>query len=74
MLEKAPAKINLGLDTSLRYPDGSPKWDMVMTSVDLADYVSVQTVPNSNKVSVATDSGFFYLMINVIWHTKLYIF
>ncbi|KRO09687.1 4-diphosphocytidyl-2-C-methyl-D-erythritol kinase [Paucilactobacillus hokkaidonensis] len=58
MLEKAPAKINLGLDTSLRYPDGSPKWDMVMTSVDLADYVSVQTVPNSNKVSVATDSGF----------------
>lgn len=58
LLEKAPAKINLGLDTSFRYTDGSPQWDMVMTSVDLADYVSVQTYPNSTHVSVATDSGF----------------
>lgn len=58
ILEKAPAKINLGLDTSFRYPDGSPQWNMVMTSVDLADYVSIQTYANSNKVSVATDSGF----------------
>lgn len=41
--EKAPAKLNLSLDTPMRYFDGSPQWDMVMVSADLADYVTVET-------------------------------
>ena len=30
--EKAPAKINLALDTPMRYLDGLPRWNMVITS------------------------------------------
>lgn len=56
--EKAPAKINLALDTPMRYIDGLPRWDMVMNSVDLADYVTVVTDPRHQRVKVCTDSGF----------------
>ena len=41
--EKAPAKINLALDTPMRYIDGLPRWNMVMNSIDLADYVTIET-------------------------------
>lgn len=58
IVEKAPAKINLGLDTTQRYLDGSPQWDMVMTSVDLADYVRVTTHQDNHEITVSTDSGF----------------
>lgn len=58
IIEKAPAKINLGLDTPMRYLDGSPQWNMIMTSVDLADYVSVETHQCSRQIKVYTDSGF----------------
>lgn len=52
---KAPAKINLSLDARFRHPDGEHEWKMVMTSVDLADYVHLRP---SRHLRVTTDSGF----------------
>jgi len=57
IVEKAPAKINLGLDTLFEHHDGDKEWNMVMTSVDLADYVQIETI-KANRIEVATDSGF----------------
>ena len=56
--EKAPAKLNLSLDTPMRYFDGSPQWDMVMVSADLADYVTVETHRRPATIKVYTNSGF----------------
>lgn len=56
--EKAPAKINLSLDTPMRYLDGSPRWDNVMATIDLADYVTVETTTASSQITVCSDSGF----------------
>ncbi len=69
-VEKAPAKINLGLDTPYNHRDGLQEWNMVMTSIDLADYVEVTTLPDENRIHVTSDSGFFCQMINAIWRTK----
>lgn len=41
IIEKAPAKINLGLDICGRHEDGYHELEMVMASVDLNDYVTV---------------------------------
>ena len=49
--EKAPAKLNLFLDTPFNHPDGLPEWNMIMTSVDLADYVKIE-------IKVRTNTGF----------------
>ena len=57
IVEKAPAKINLGLDTLFEHPNGDKEWDMVMTSVDLADYVMLESL-HTNQIEVVTDSGF----------------
>ncbi|GAK47379.1 4-diphosphocytidyl-2-C-methyl-D-erythritol kinase [Secundilactobacillus oryzae JCM 18671] len=57
-VEKAPAKINLGLDTPYNHRDGLQEWNMVMTSIDLADYVEVTTLPDENRIHVTSDSGF----------------
>ncbi|MFC6165880.1 4-(cytidine 5'-diphospho)-2-C-methyl-D-erythritol kinase [Lactiplantibacillus dongliensis] len=57
IVEKAPAKINLGLDTLFEHHNGDKEWNMVMTSVDLADYVQIETI-KANRIEVATDSGF----------------
>lgn len=56
--EKAPAKLNLSLDTPMRYLDGLPQWDMVMVSADLADYVTVETHRRPATIKVYTNSGF----------------
>jgi 4-diphosphocytidyl-2-C-methyl-D-erythritol kinase len=56
--EKAPAKLNLFLDTPFRHPDGAPEWQMIMTAIDLADYVKVTTTPHNRKIQVETDTGF----------------
>lgn len=56
-MEKAAAKINLGLDTTYRHSDGMPEWNMVMTSVDLADYVEVQAT-GTPQIVVSSNSGF----------------
>ncbi|MGK4060617.1 4-(cytidine 5'-diphospho)-2-C-methyl-D-erythritol kinase [Loigolactobacillus coryniformis] len=55
--EKAPAKINLSLDALFQHADGEHEWKMVMTSVDLADYVELSTVA-TRQITVTTDSGF----------------
>lgn len=57
VVEKAAAKINLGLDTPFRHEDGMPEWNMVMTSIDLADYVEVRSTARDSIV-VSSDSGF----------------
>lgn len=55
IVQKAPAKINLSLDALYQHRDGAHEWEMVMTSVDLADYVHISP---SSRLSVSTDSGF----------------
>lgn len=56
--EKAPAKLNLCLDTPFQHPDGRFEWKMVMTAIDLADYVHIETSSHSEQIIVQTDSGF----------------
>lgn len=58
IVEKAAAKINLSLDTPFDHPDGLQEWEMVMTAVDLADYVTINTIPNQTNIEVKTDTGF----------------
>lgn len=58
IVEKAPAKINLSLDTPFIHPDGTQEWEMVMAAVDLADYVTITTRTNSRKIEVHTNTGF----------------
>lgn len=41
IIERAPAKINLGLDIGGKRLDGYHELSMVMMSVDLCDYVTV---------------------------------
>ncbi|WP_461225335.1 4-(cytidine 5'-diphospho)-2-C-methyl-D-erythritol kinase [Lacticaseibacillus suihuaensis] len=55
IVQKAPAKINLSLDALYRHQDGEHEWRMVMTAVDLADYVHIQP---ATALQVTTDSGF----------------
>ncbi|CAM3066033.1 4-(cytidine 5'-diphospho)-2-C-methyl-D-erythritol kinase [Lactiplantibacillus plajomi] len=57
IVEKAPAKINLGLDTLFEHRNGDKEWNIVMTSVDLADYVQLEDLA-TNRIEVVTDSGF----------------
>ena len=57
-LEKAPAKLNLSLDALFRHLDGEPEWRMVMTAIDLADYVHIETRDDSNAIQVHTNTGF----------------
>lgn len=57
LIEKAPAKLNLSLDALYQHPDGEHEWQMVMTSIDLADYVQI-TAQKSANIVVKTTSGF----------------
>ena len=56
--EKAPAKLNLYLDTPFQHSNGDFEWEMVMTTVDLADYIHIETLPDYDQIIVQTDSGF----------------
>ena len=58
ILEKAPAKLNLSLDALFRHLDGDPEWKMVMTAIDLADYVYLDTNDHTNEIIVQTNTGF----------------
>lgn len=58
ILEKAPAKLNLSLDALFRHLDGDPEWKMVMTAIDLADYVYLDTNDQTNEIIVQTNTGF----------------
>lgn len=54
----APAKLNLALDVFDRRPDGFHRLSSVMTTVDLADYVTVEEAPQvSVRVIDHTGSG-----------------
>ncbi|KRK33444.1 4-diphosphocytidyl-2-C-methyl-D-erythritol kinase [Loigolactobacillus bifermentans DSM 20003] len=55
--EKAPAKINLSLDARFQHTNGDHEWQMVMTSVDLADYVEI-TPRLDQQIRIRTTSGF----------------
>ncbi len=53
--EKAPAKINLGLDVVRKLSDGYHELSMVMVSIDLSDYVTVTKI-SENQVIVESNS------------------
>jgi 4-diphosphocytidyl-2-C-methyl-D-erythritol kinase len=57
IIEKAPAKINLGLDILRKREDGYHELEMVMSSVDLADRLTFETLPE-NKIIVETNKAF----------------
>ncbi|MGG5359584.1 4-(cytidine 5'-diphospho)-2-C-methyl-D-erythritol kinase [Enterococcus sp. DIV0213j] len=57
IIEKAPAKINLGLDVLHRRPDGYHELEMVMSSVDLSDHVVIEEL-SVNKIIVETNKAF----------------
>ncbi|GAY74209.1 4-diphosphocytidyl-2-C-methyl-d-erythritol kinase [Lentilactobacillus kosonis] len=57
MIIKAPAKLNLGLDAPLVHPNKEVEWEMIMTSISLCDYVTLET-NDSQEIEIDTDSGF----------------
>lgn len=58
IIEKAPAKINLGLDVLYkRETDGYHELEMVMSSVDLADRLIFEEIPE-NKILIETNKAF----------------
>ena len=58
IIEKAPAKINLGLDVLYkREIDGYHELEMVMSSVDLADRLIFEEIPE-NKILIETNKAF----------------
>ena len=56
-MEKAPAKINLGLDILGKRPDGLHELAMVMTSIDLADRLYLEEIPE-DKIIIETNKAF----------------
>lgn len=57
IIEKAPAKINLGLDVLYKRNDGYHELEMIMASIDLADRLTF-TKTESNDITITTNSGF----------------
>lgn len=57
IIEKAPAKINLGLDVLAKREDGYHELEMVMSSVDLADRVVLEPIAE-NKIIVQSNKAF----------------
>ena len=57
MMEKAPAKINLGLDILGKRPDGLHELAMVMASIDLADRLYLEEIPE-DKIIIETNKAF----------------
>ncbi|MBL1229377.1 4-(cytidine 5'-diphospho)-2-C-methyl-D-erythritol kinase [Enterococcus sp. BWB1-3] len=60
IIEKAPAKINLGLDALYKRKDGYHELEMVMASVDLADRLSFEPLPD-NQIILETNNSFIPL-------------
>lgn len=55
VIEKAPAKINLGLDIVGKRQDGLHELSMIMMSVDLNDYVMVSSL-SEDEIVIETNS------------------
>lgn len=60
LIEKAPAKINLGLDVLSKRPDGYHELEMIMTSIDLADRLTFQPLP-TKEIEIVTNCSFLPL-------------
>lgn len=56
-IERAPAKINLTLDVLFKREDNYHELEMIMSSVDLADYLTF-TPLEENKIEVYTNKAF----------------
>lgn len=54
---KAPAKINLTLDVLYKRPDGFHEVEMIMTTVDLADRILLES-RNDGKIVLTSNSSF----------------
>lgn len=57
IIEKAPAKINLGLDALYKREDGYHELEMVMASVDLADRLFFESLTD-DQIIIETDNSF----------------
>ena len=57
IIEKAPAKINLGLDVLHKRSDGYHELEMVMSSVDLADRLTIEEIAE-DKIIIETNRAF----------------
>ncbi len=57
IMEKAPAKINLGLDILGKRSDGLHELAMVMASIDLADRLYLEEIPE-DKIIIETNKAF----------------
>ena len=55
--EKAPAKINLGLDVLYKRADDYHELKMVMASVDLADHLKIESLP-TDEIIVTSNKAF----------------
>lgn len=55
IIERAPAKINLGLDVLGKRDDGYHDLSMVMVSVDLCDYITLSD-REDNKIVITSNS------------------
>lgn len=60
IFEKAPAKINLGLDVLYKREDGYHELEMVMASVDLADRLTFERL-DENKIIIESNKAFLPL-------------
>lgn len=58
IIEKAPAKINLGLDVKGKREDGYHELDMIMASVDLSDRITVKEMPDETGIRLQSNSSF----------------
>lgn len=57
IIERAPAKINLGLDVLHKRDDGYHELEMVMASIDLADRLTFNKI-ETDEIIITTNSGF----------------
>lgn len=57
LLVKAPAKINLSLDVLHKRPDGYHEVKMVMTTIDLADWIELMPLP-SDTIKIVSHNRF----------------
>ncbi|MHC9001696.1 4-(cytidine 5'-diphospho)-2-C-methyl-D-erythritol kinase [Enterococcus bulliens] len=60
IFEKAPAKINLGLDVLYKRMDGYHELEMIMASVDLADRLTFERL-DEDKIILETNKAFLPL-------------
>jgi len=59
IIEKAPAKINLSLDVLHKRDDGYHEMEMVMTSIDLADRLTLNLL-DENRIVIESNNGFYH--------------